>query len=72
MYAYDWVFGKSCGGRDYVYSHTPEIPNQPYDWTAKRQRTVIGSLFLVNAVMLIVFAGFLKWIQYLYGSIQSV
>jgi hypothetical protein len=55
-----------------VYSHTPEDPNQPYDWTAKRQRTVIGSLFLVNAVMLIVFAGFLKWIQYLYGSIQSV
>jgi len=33
-----------------------------YDWTPRRQRTVIGSLFLVNVVMLIVFAGFLKWI----------
>jgi hypothetical protein len=23
------VFGKSCGGREYVYSHTPEIPREP-------------------------------------------
>jgi len=33
-----------------------------YDWPTQRQRTVIGSLFTVNVVMLVVFAGILKWI----------
>jgi hypothetical protein len=23
------VVGKSCGGRKYMYSHTPEIPREP-------------------------------------------
>lgn len=33
-----------------------------YDWKPKVQIAVIGSLFTVNAVLLVVFAGFLKWI----------
>jgi len=33
-----------------------------YDWAPKIQKTVIGSLFSLNALMLIVFAGVLGWI----------
>jgi hypothetical protein len=33
-----------------------------YDWKPKTQRIVIGSLFVVDALMMIVFAGILKWI----------
>jgi hypothetical protein len=33
-----------------------------YDWKRKTQKTVIGAMFAVNAIMLIVFAGILKWI----------
>ncbi|TAL35447.1 MAG: hypothetical protein EPN93_10480 [Spirochaetes bacterium] len=33
-----------------------------YDWAPRIQRTVIGTLFAVNALMLIVFAGILGWI----------
>lgn len=33
-----------------------------YDWAPKTQKTVIGSLFAVNVVMLVVFAGILGWI----------
>ncbi len=33
-----------------------------HDWQPKTQVRVIGGLFLVNAAMLVVFAGFLKWI----------
>ena len=33
-----------------------------YDWKPKTQKLVIGSLFAVNALMLVIFAGFLKWI----------
>ncbi len=33
-----------------------------YDWKPKTQAVFIGSLFAVNAAMLIVFAGILKWI----------
>jgi len=33
-----------------------------YDWKPKVQITVIGTLFTINALMLIVFAGILKWI----------
>jgi hypothetical protein len=33
-----------------------------YDWQPKNQIRVIGSLFLINVLMLIVFAGFLSWI----------
>jgi len=33
-----------------------------HDWSPKVQRTVIGSLFAVNAAMLVVFAGLLGWI----------
>lgn len=33
-----------------------------YDWRPKVQKTVIGSLFGVDVLMMIVFAGILKWI----------
>jgi len=33
-----------------------------YDWKPKVQIRVIGSLFILNALLLIVFAGILKWI----------
>lgn len=33
-----------------------------YDWQPKVQKAVIGSLFAINAGMLVVFAGILKWI----------
>lgn len=33
-----------------------------HDWTPKVQKAVIGSLFAVNALMLVIFAGILRWI----------
>jgi len=33
-----------------------------YDWKPATQKKVIGAMFAVNALMLIVFAGILKWI----------
>ena len=33
-----------------------------YDWPGSRQRAFIGGLFFVNALLLVVFAGILKWI----------
>jgi hypothetical protein len=33
-----------------------------YDWKPKTQISVIGTLFAINAAMLVVFAGILKWI----------
>jgi hypothetical protein len=33
-----------------------------YDWKPKTQKVVIGTMFAINAIMLIVFAGILKWI----------
>ena len=33
-----------------------------YDWKPKVQGMVIGALFVVDALMMIVFAGVLKWI----------
>lgn len=36
--------------------------NFAYDWQPKRQKVFIGSLFVVNAAMAVLFAGVLKWI----------
>lgn len=36
--------------------------NLSYDWQPVRQKRFIGGLFILNAAMLIVFAGLLKWI----------
>ncbi len=33
-----------------------------YDWKPKTQRWVIGSLMVVNVLMMVIFAGILKWI----------
>ena len=36
--------------------------NFAFDWQPKRQKLFIGSLFCINILMLVVFAGILKWI----------
>lgn len=36
--------------------------NFAYDWPPIRQKRFIGSLFVINAIMLIIFAGILNWI----------
>lgn len=36
--------------------------NFVYDWQPKRQKIFIGGLFVVNAAMVVLFAGVLKWI----------
>ncbi|MBW6457939.1 MAG: hypothetical protein K0B52_02135 [FCB group bacterium] len=36
--------------------------NYAYYWEPKKQRTFIGGLFILNVLLLIVFAGILKWI----------
>ncbi|MCL2156045.1 MAG: hypothetical protein FWH53_10300, partial [Leptospirales bacterium] len=36
--------------------------NFAFDWQPKKQKAFIGSLFCINVLMLIVFAGILKWI----------
>ena len=33
-----------------------------HDWERKKQKMFIGSLFVLNAVMMVLFAGILKWI----------
>jgi len=33
-----------------------------YDWSPKKQKLVIGSLFAINAILLVIFAGILHWI----------
>jgi hypothetical protein len=33
-----------------------------YDWPARRQVRIIGTMFAIDAVMLVVFAGLLGWI----------
>ena len=33
-----------------------------YDWQPRTQRRMIGSLAIINALMLIVFGGVLRWI----------
>jgi hypothetical protein len=38
------------------------VSTYSYDWKRKTQKVVIGTMFAINAIMLIVFAGILKWI----------
>lgn len=33
-----------------------------YDWPPKKQRLFIGTLFAIDVLLLVIFAGFLKWI----------
>ena len=33
-----------------------------YDWPPKKQRLFIGALFAIDVLLLVIFAGFLKWI----------
>ena len=62
--AFHWVY--SWWGAFPVFA-TVYIPfflaaNLAYDWQPRRQKIFIGGLFTVNALMLIVFAGILRWI----------
>lgn len=62
--AFHWVY--SWWGSIPVFI-TVYIPfflaaNLAYDWKPSTQKKFIGSLFLLNAIMLILFGGILKWI----------
>ena len=69
------IFLASTPAFHWVYSWWGSIPvfltvyipfflaaNLAYDWKPGRQKVFIGGLFILNAAMLIVFAGILKWI----------
>jgi hypothetical protein len=62
--AFHWVYPWWGSFTVFVTVYIPFFlaANLAYDWKPKRQITFIGSLFAVNALMLIVFAGILKWI----------
>jgi hypothetical protein len=62
--AFHWVYPWWGSFTVFVTVYIPFFlaANLAYDWTPKKQKTFIGSLFAINAVMLIVFAGILKWI----------
>lgn len=62
--AFHWVYPWWGAFPVFVTVYIPFFlaANLSYDWPPARQRRFIGSLALVNAVLLLVFAGLLKWI----------
>jgi hypothetical protein len=62
--AFHWVYPWWGSVTVFITIYIPFFlaANFAYDWKPKIQIAWIGSLFAVNAVMLIVFAGVLKWI----------
>jgi len=62
--AFHWVYSWWGSFPVFITVYIPFFlaANFAYDWTPSRQKIFIGGLFAVNAVMLIVFAGILKWI----------
>ena len=62
--AFHWVYPWWGAFPVFVTTYIPFFlaANLAYDWEPKPQKVFIGSLFVVNAVMLILFAGILKWI----------
>jgi len=62
--AFHWVYEWWGAFPVFVTTYIPFFlaANFAYDWEPKKQKMFIGTLFGINAVMLIVFAGFLKWI----------
>ena len=62
--AFIWVYPWWGSLTVFIFVYTPffVVSMFCYDWQPKTQIRVIGGLFVVNALMLIVFAGFLGWI----------
>ncbi|HNR88482.1 MAG TPA: hypothetical protein PKM65_09095 [Spirochaetota bacterium] len=62
--AFHWVYPWWGSFPVFVTVYIPFFlaANLAYDWAPRRQRAFIGGLFVVNAIMLAVFAGILKWI----------
>lgn len=62
--AFHWVYEWWGAFPVFVTTYIPFFlaANFAYDWEPRRQKIFIGTLFGINAVMLILFAGILKWI----------
>ena len=62
--AFHWVYPWWGSFPVFVTVYIPFFlaANFAYDWEPGKQKKFIGSLFVINAIMLIVFAGILKWI----------
>ena len=62
--AFHWVYPWWGSFPVFVTVYIPFFlaANFAFDWQPKKQKIFIGSLFCINALMLIVFAGILKWI----------
>lgn len=62
--AFHWVYEWWGAFPVFVTVYIPFFlaANFAYDWERRRQKLFIGTLFGINAAMLVVFAGILKWI----------
>jgi len=62
--AFHWVYEWWGAFPVFITTYIPFFlaANFAYDWEPKKQKLFIGTLFGINAVMLFVFAGILKWI----------
>lgn len=62
--AFHWVYPWWGAFPVFVTVYIPFFlaSNLAYDWPARRQKVFIGGLFGLDALMLIVFVGILKWI----------
>lgn len=62
--AFHWVYNWWGSLPVFITVYIPFFlaANLAYDWKPRTQKIFIGSLFTVNVLMLIVFAGILKWI----------
>lgn len=62
--AFHWVYEWWGAFPVFITTYIPFFlaANFAYDWEPRKQKMFIGTLFGINAAMLIVFAGILKWI----------
>jgi len=62
--AFHWVYPWWGSITVFIFVYIPFFlaANFAYDWQVKNQIRWIGSLFVINSAMLVVFAGFLRWI----------
>jgi hypothetical protein len=62
--AFHWVYPWWGSMTVFLFVYIPffVVSMFSYDWQPKNQVRVIGGLFFINVAMLVIFAGFLKWI----------
>ena len=62
--AFHWVYPWWGAFPVFITTYIPffVVSFLAYDWQPKVQRRVIGTLFAVDALMMVVFAGILHWI----------